>query len=30
MLSKNQRKHIRQLSQKKYRQQTGMFVAEGE
>jgi len=30
MLSKNQVKHIRQLSKKKYRQETRMFVAEGE
>jgi len=30
MLSKNQQKHIRQLSKKKYRQETGLFVAEGE
>ena len=30
MLSKNQQKHIRQLSRKKYRQQSGLFVAEGE
>ena len=30
MLSKNQQKLIRQLSQKKYRQQSGLFVAEGE
>lgn len=30
MLSKNQRKQILQLSQKKYRQARGLFVAEGE
>ena len=30
MLSKNQQKFIRQLSQKKYRKETGLFVAEGE
>ena len=30
MLSKNQQKHIRQLSRKKYRQESGLFVAEGE
>lgn len=30
MLSKNQQKLIRQLAQKKYRQQLGLFVAEGE
>ncbi|MDG1291068.1 MAG: RNA methyltransferase [Flavobacteriaceae bacterium] len=30
MLSKNQVKHIRQLSKKKYRQESRMFVAEGE
>ena len=30
MLSKNQQKHIRQLSRKKYRQESGFFVAEGE
>ncbi len=30
MLSKNQVKHIRQLSKKKYRQEKGLFVAEGE
>ena len=30
MLSKNQQKLIRQLSQKKYRQQSGLFVAERE
>tara|TARA_B100001173_G_scaffold312525_1_gene334373 strand:- start:6175 stop:6894 length:720 start_codon:yes stop_codon:yes gene_type:complete len=30
MLSKNQLKHIRQLSRKKYRQESGLFVAEGE
>lgn len=30
MLSKNQQKNIRQLSRKKYRQESGLFVAEGE
>ena len=30
MLSKNQQKLIRQLTRKKYRQETGLFVAEGE
>ena len=30
MLSKNQQKHIRQLSRKKYRQESGLFIAEGE
>jgi RNA methyltransferase, TrmH family len=30
MLSKNQLKHIRKLNKKKYRQETGLFVAEGE
>lgn len=30
MLSKNQLKNIRQLSRKKYRQESGLFVAEGE
>jgi TrmH family RNA methyltransferase len=30
MLSKNQQKNIRQLSRKKHRQESGLFVAEGE
>ena len=30
MLSKNQLKNIRQLSRKKHRQESGLFVAEGE